>query len=374
MLSLAAAALSSALSLAVSWFAWQRISRFRMISSRYAILMFTGGLVMGVLAVSCEKVVLDFTALSFSFDKGGSLSALMVTFLFAAPLEEAAKLIVVWPLYSRREVTSPRTGLLYGCLVGAGFAVSEAWMLIGWAPDWIWSLRVFCAAPAHWFFAGAWGYALGRRGRGAGRFVPYVWLACTLLHGFYDHVAFGRGPALLTALVPMLAFMVIVAWLVLRDVAKDSGSRASSSLLETPSLRAVQRAMRRSDRPLMLHWIAMGTLVTLGVILAALAGAVYFGHRVGIDFALADESNVRSGAPLVLLGSAVLLAFPIAGYLIARASSARSVLEPAMASGIAIVCVVAMLSWTAPVGVVFALAVAPMAFGLACAGAWFGIR
>ena len=98
------------------------------------------------------------------------------------------------------------------------------------------------------------------------------------------------------------------------------------------------------------------------------------GHRMGVDFSLADESDVRSTGPLILLGAAVLLAFPIAGFLVAKASAAHSVLEPALAAGLALTALVAMLFVTAPVGVLFALAVAPLAFGLACGGAWIGLE
>ena len=117
-----------------------------------------------------------------------------------------------------------------------------------------------------------------------------------------------------------------------------------------------------------------GALVTIGVMLASLSGAVYLGHRVGLDFAMADEADVRSSGPIVLLASAVLVAFPISGYLVARASAATSVLEPAMGAGLAIVAVIAALSITAPISVVFALAVAPIAFALACGGAWIGME
>jgi hypothetical protein len=123
----------------------------------------------------------------------------------------------------------------------------------------------------------------------------------------------------------------------------------------------------------MLHWIAIGALVTLGVVIVALGGAVYAGHAIGVDFALADEADVRSSGPLVLLGSATLAGFPVAGYLVARASAAHSVLEPAMGAALAILAAVGLLSLAAPVAAVFALAAAPLAFALACGGAWFGL-
>jgi hypothetical protein len=122
----------------------------------------------------------------------------------------------------------------------------------------------------------------------------------------------------------------------------------------------------------MLHWIGVGALVNVGVVLAFLALAVYAGHRLGVDFAGADEADMRANGPIVLLGAAVLAAFPVAGYLVARASGATSVLEPALATGLAIFAVVALLSAMAPIAILFALALAPIAFGLACGGAWFG--
>jgi hypothetical protein len=145
------------------------------------------------------------------------------------------------------------------------------------------------------------------------------------------------------------------------------------TLAEPPSLHAVREALRRPNRPLLLHWIAVGTFVTVGAILVLFAAAVYFGHRMNVDFATTDEGDLRSSGPLVLLGVAVLLAFPLAGFLVARASSTTSILEPAIGAGLAIALIILLISVTAPAGVLFALALAPAAFILACAGAWFGV-
>jgi hypothetical protein len=137
----------------------------------------------------------------------------------------------------------------------------------------------------------------------------------------------------------------------------------------------MREALRRTERPVMLTWIAFGALVTTGVMTANLAGAVALGHKLGVDFAAVDRPEVQTAAmaPLVLIGAAALAAFPIAGYLVARASSARSVLEPAISAALAILGALVLLGLAAPVAVVFALAFAPIAFGLACAGAWMGM-
>ena len=77
--------------------------------------------------------------------------------------------------------------------------------------------------------------------------------------------------------------------------------------------------------------------------------------------------------PLFLLASAVGSAFPVAGYLVARASGTRSVLEPALGAALTVLGCVLFLSVTTPIAAIFALALAPIAFVLASIGAWFGI-
>jgi hypothetical protein len=339
--------------------------------------MIGGGFVAGIAASYMERLVLGWTDLSFEAARSGALGAIAATFLLAAPLEEGLKVLVVWPLYGMRAMTTPRLGLTYAACAGAGFASGEIIAnVLGEAPSWILALRVLVGMPAHPFFAALWGYALGTRNATRGRWFVGAWFGAMLLHALYDHIVFGRGPGLLVLAAPMFLCMLLVGWIVLRDLAPARATRTSlllSSMPEPPSLRAMRRALRRTDRPLMLHWIGIGALVTLGVVFVALAGAVYAGHKIGVDFALADEADVRSSGPLVLLGSATLTGFPVAGYLVARASSAHSVLEPAMGAALAIVAAVALLSLAAPVAAVFALAVAPLAFALACGGAWFGL-
>ncbi len=339
-----------------------------------------GGVAAGTLSTYIEHVVLRWTGLSFRASVAGPGGALLATFLLAAPLEEALKVLVVWPLESSRRISGPRLGLAFAATAAAGFAAAEAVITILSGPlDWLVATRVALGVPAHLFFAGFWGYWLGSGRRTRGRWFSLAWLFAMLLHGLYDHIVFGRGPGFMVAAAPMLIAMALFAWAALREVAPRDAPPTSgrptllSALPEPPSLRAMRRALRRTDRPLMLQWIGIGTLVTIGVMIACIASAVFVGHRVGIDFAMADEADVRSSGPLVLIGAAILSAFPIAGYLVAKASAATSVLEPALGAGLAIVAVLVLLSATAPIAVVFALAVAPVAFALACGGAWFGL-
>jgi hypothetical protein len=132
-------------------------------------------------------------------------------------------------------------------------------------------------------------------------------------------------------------------------------------------------ALKRAERPVMFRWIMLGALVTMGVIIACVVGSVYAGWRWGIDFGAVDEGEVTGMAPLVFIGLGVLFAFPVSGFLIARASAAESVLEPALSAAVAIAGTLVMLGLAEPVALVFAVAFAPIAFGLACVGAWVGI-
>jgi RsiW-degrading membrane proteinase PrsW (M82 family) len=371
-----AAALLVLLPLGLAFLVWRRVSVLGRVSRRLTIVMAVGGALSALFAAYVEHVLLSFTGLTFDVATSGASGALLATFLLAAPLEEALKVGVVWPLYRTRRIDTPRLGVCYAAAAGAGFcAVKGLLAVIAGAASGITVLRCVVSVPAQLFFAGLWGYALGTRQRSrGGHWFSLAWLAATLLHGLYDHIVWGRGPGLLVTVIPLFVFMGVGTWIALRDVAPDSLSRQHHLIPDPPSLHSMREALRPVDHRLMVRWIAIGAFVTLGLIIALLGATVVIGHRLGVDFSLADESDVRSSGPLILLGAAVLLAFPIAGYLVARASAAHSVLEPALAAGLALAALVAMLFMTAPIGVLFALAVAPLAFGLACGGAWIGLE
>jgi hypothetical protein len=275
----------------------------------------------------------------------------------------------VWSLYRRRRIGSARLGLTYAVVAAAGFAAVKTALMPLPPGDEIGLVRSLLAAPAQLFFAGLWGYALGAT-RLHDAWFRVAWLVAMLLHGLYGHIVWGRGPGLLVTAIPMLLFMAIGTVLALRGEERV----VRLSRIDPRTIEAVRARFADPDRPVMLRWIIAGALVTLGLIVALVAGAVVLGNRFNIDFALADEADVRSSGPLVLLGVAVLAAFPISGYLVARASSAHGLLEPAAAAAVTLGLLVFMLWLAAPIGVLFALAVAPIALGLACGGAWIGLE
>ncbi len=363
------------LSVLPAYLLFRRVSVLGRASRRLAATALGFGAAVALLTVAIERAVLAFTELSFDVRASGVGSALLASFLLAAPLEEAMKTLVVWPLYRMRRIDGPRLGLCYAVAAAAGFSASLGVSRLFSAPwDGVLGLRVLCAVPAQLFFAGVWGYALGARRGQSGSWFAASWLGSVALHGLYIHIVWGRGPGFLIAVVPLLVFMALGAASVLREVNPDRQTLAKLHLPEPPRLSLVTEALNPRDQPLMLRWVLLGAFVNVGLMFALLVAAVAVGHRLGVDFSAADESDMTSAGPLALLGAALLAAFPIAGYLVARASSAVGVLEPALAAALALASIVAILALVAPLGVLFALAVAPLAFGLACGGAWIGLE
>jgi len=315
----------------------------------------------------------------------GALASMLATLLVFAPLEEAAKAGAAWPFRSRY-LHEGRQGALLGAAVAVGFACVEVALYFtrekSSIPGALAMSRAGLAVVARALTGAAWGYALATlpHKRYPDKRFWLTWCAVTVLRGLHDHLVFGKGLAALLASMPLLAGMVMVAYVAARQIAPvpplgSASGRLSflPSLPPPPSFRAMRDALRRAERPVMLHWIVLGTLVTMGVVISCVVGAVVAGRRAGVDFGAVDEGQVTGAVPLALVGAAVLWAFLVSGYLVARASGAVSVLEPAFAAALAIVAALVLLGLAAPVAVVFALAFAPIAFGLACAGAWVGI-
>lgn len=295
---------------------------------------------------------------------GGALLAML---LFAAPLEEGAKVLAIWPLHTRDKLVTRADSVFSALCAAGGFAFWEGTFhalelqqrfLLG---------RVLLESVGHLFFAGVWAFVLGdslKRRR-----LRVTWLAATLFHGLFDHLVLVRGEGTLAVLVPVVGSMIAVAVWAIQSVA--ALPRALQWFI--PAQAHLQGAFARPPEGVKVRWIGMGALVTTGVVLVALVAAVVIGHRIGIDFAAADEGDVRANGPLVLLGASVTSGFPFAGYLVARASGTRTLIEPAFGAAVSLFGVVLALALAAPVTLVFSLPVVPVAIALTCVGAWFGL-
>ncbi|WP_394822291.1 PrsW family intramembrane metalloprotease [Pendulispora albinea] len=358
-------------------------------------LVFVLGGVFGGLSFLIENRAAAWTGLDIRASVSGQAGSLLFLFAVVAPVREAAKVSAAWVAFRTRHFDEPYDGLVYASAAAVGFAAVENAILLRAHPDGgIWLARAAFAFPAHLFFACAWGYALGRSRqlKTPGTMFPVTWFGAMVAHGLYIHFVYGRGPGALIAAAPLLVVMAVVAWIAARDlrnrttdddapvsslpISSDHRPRISfvplDALSHPPSLRAVREALRRSEQPVKLRWIAFGALVTLGAMLVGLAAAIAFGNWAHVDFSLVDEHRVSTTAPVALMGAGLLSAFPVSGYLVARASNAPTLLEPALATALALLATLLLLGLAAPVALVFALAFSPVAWGLACAGAWVG--
>ena len=343
-----------------------------------------GGIGKGITQYA-ELRATTWTGLDVQTSVAGNTGALLFLFAFVAPIREASKVAAMWPAFRSKHFDEPVDGLVYAAASALGFAcIENAIMLREHPVGWIWLARTAVALPAHVFFACMWGYALGRVKtiKRPGPLFPITWLFATGVHGLYVHLVYGRGPGALVGTLPLLLAMALVTFFMARDL-KARGDRSSrtSVLLERvsalyvsgpPSLRTVRDVLRREGQPITFRWVLFGAMVTVGAMTAGLVASVAFGHWAHVDFSVVDEHDVTTTAPVALLGSGILAAFPLSGYLIAKASSLPTLVEPALGCGLAILTMLVLLGLAAPVALVFALAFSPIAWGLACAGAWVG--
>jgi RsiW-degrading membrane proteinase PrsW (M82 family) len=321
------------------------------------------------------------TGLDVRVSAAGETGALVFLFLVVAPIQEAAKVAAAWPAFLSKHLDEAYDGVVYSAVSALGFAAVENALVLRDHPSGaIWIARAVLALPAHVFFACLWGYALARAKQSKRRLpiFPVAFVATIGAHGLYAHFVYGRGPGALLAVTPLLAAMGFVAWMLARDLrVRDRSSPIPSTsrgrlsrLSQPPSLSAVRSALRRADEPVKVRWILLGALVTLGAMIVGLAGGVVAAHVLRIDLSTVNEHELSTAAPAVLLGMGLLGSFPTSGWLVARAANVRTLLEPALASVLALVVTLVALGFAAPFAVIFGLALSPIAWVLSCAGAW----
>jgi RsiW-degrading membrane proteinase PrsW (M82 family) len=323
------------------------------------------------------------TGLDVRVSAAGQSGALVFLFLVVAPVQEAAKVAAAWPAFLSKHFDEPYDGVVYAAAASLGFAaVENAFVLRAHPTGAVWIARTLLALPAHLFFACFWGYALGRAKRLKRRLpvFPAAFVTAIAAHGLYAHFVYGRGPGALLAVLPLLMVMGVVTWLLARDLhlrgnhpSRSPGSTRLSRLsaaAEPPSLHEVRLALSGANEPVKVRWIVFGALVTVGSMMVGVAAGVIASHLLHVDLSSVDEGNMTSAAPALLLVVGLLASFPTSGWLVARAAGVHTILEPALATVLALVLVVVALGLAAPFTVVFALAVSPIAWVLSCFGAW----
>jgi RsiW-degrading membrane proteinase PrsW (M82 family) len=373
------AALMAALALQVARRSGHREPRARMLAT------FVLGALAGAVALYLTERAARLTGLDVRVSAAGQTGALVFLFLVVVPLQEAGEVASVWPSMMLKRFDQPFDGVVYAACSALGFAVIENAVVLYTHPEGsIWVARALLALPARVFCACLWGYALGRAKRSSQRFpmFPGAFVAAVLAHGLYAHFVYGRGPGALLAVTPLLAAMGFLSWLLARDLAIRSSAPQSlppssrrgrlSRLSQPPSLATVRAALRAHDEPIRLGWILFGSLVTFGAMVVGVAAGVFVAHALHIDLARVDEHDAGASAPVLLLGVGLLASFPTSGWLVARAAGVHTLLEPALATVLALLLTVVTLGFAAPFTVVFALALSPIAWLLSCVGAWLG--
>jgi hypothetical protein len=366
------------------WLTW-RSAYMRLLMGSWLGAMGAGA-ALKLLVATFEGVVQRWAEIDPVTGSGGQLTLLLYAFLVVAPLEMALVVGAVAPLWRLRRLRMRaglsryreiQEGVAFAAAAAIGFAsVGNVLYALSYGTGWLSVTRIALATPTFLGLCTLWGYVLGRNAdRGmAGRRFRSAWLGATLFYGVADQLVFRHGLVALLAVLPMLLAIALAAFVLWRDLGRDK--RQSSGRLSilysapAPSLAAIRDAFREHDRPITLRWISFGALVTTGMITAGIVAAVAIGRWAGLDFSAVDQPGATTEviAPLVVLGAGVLAAFPSSGYLLARASGTRSVLEPAMAASLAMVLVMVFMGMLAPVSVVFAIAFAPIAFALSCIG------
>lgn len=318
-------------------------------------------------------------------DVGTNLAAALVyAFLVAAPIEEGLKVGAAGPVWRwRLGRHRPIDGITYASASALGFVTAHNVTLLYQNPfTWLDPLRAFLMALAAPCIASTWGLSLGRAHKApmGGWWFRGAWIFAAFGSATTHHVLFARGTS---GMFAMIAVYIVAGAITVfgardllhREMAKPVAPRKPRISIPAPSIRSLREALRKSERPISLLWILGGALVMVGVTISSIVGAVLLGAKMGVDFGAVARENSQSTStvPILFLGIAALVAFPFAGWITARASLAQSVLGPAISAFLAIGGGVVLLGLAAPVAVVIGIACAPVAFALACAGAWFGL-
>lgn len=386
------------LGLVLTWTSWKIIAKPNGLPRKTAVWLIVAPVLLMPLVSLSEGAMLDIFGWSTSVSAAGTGKAMLAATGIAI-VEQTALVIIVWPINRAHRLYVRRAALSAGLLVGLGFAMADGAWLIATSGSLGMVARVLVRSTHTIGAAMIWTAAASYDQNHRKHWFPLAWLVGVVVQGFGNHVALGMAPGFCIVALPTLLVMVIAAVSELRDskrAQKDFATHESSegrleqghlglqaglrrlsrvSLLpEPPTIQQIRVAWKHQHRPALLHWIVAGTVICIGSLLVSMALAVGVAHWLGMDLSRVDDGDASATGPMALMGTFVLVSFPVAGYLVALASAADSVFEPGMGALVSIVLVIALLSMTAPVGVVLALAIAPLAFGLACMGAWFGIE
>ncbi len=376
---IARACISGLLSLGLLILLYRWLVSANGVRGKTAILLSLAGAAVALPILLLTSYVLDSLGWTTLVKTSGVATAIAATIAIIVPLEQAALVVVVWPWYRSHRLERLGTAISAGALAAAGFGLVEsvavtatatsAWVLTRLSVNFI--TRVF--STAIWSSCLAMSHARYRH------FFPLAWLLAVVLDGFLRHLQEGRGSGWQVVALPLLLAMLLGSWHVREKLLGERESVVFERhtrlgiLVDPHGIGTMRAAWHHAHRPALLHWIVGGAFVSFGANIFGVGAGIAVARLLRIDLSRVNETDVGAMAPLALLGGAVLLSYPLAGYLTAKASEADSVFEPGVAALVSIIALTVLLSITAPVTIVLGLALAPVAFGLACLGAWLGL-
>lgn len=172
---------------AIVWYIYHK-DRYEHEPLRYLILSF----VLGLICASIVPFMNDRLSPLFSFTQGTAWELLITAFFLIAFLEELIKFICLrFFMYYRRVFNEPMDGIVYGVMIGMGFATLENLYFViegGWQ---VAIVRMFTAVPAHAVFGVVMGYYVGKAKYNKEASFTYslkAFFVPVFLHGLYNYL------------------------------------------------------------------------------------------------------------------------------------------------------------------------------------------
>ncbi|MGZ3422574.1 MAG: hypothetical protein ACXWUG_17690 [Polyangiales bacterium] len=340
-----------------------------------------GGAVAAVVVRAVQALVLDLIVGRRIASTGEGILQSIFSFGIVGPFTVLMLAAIVWPALgatggSQDDVDPP----LAAAAAASGFVIGRlATQVLLEHIAFRSGVRSAILAVDDVALAATWGYGLalsGFDGRLGGTPFGRYALVAMALRGAIELSLRSQGPLsipfALSAGVVLSLFAMVGILRLARHAAAPPTSLAS---LGQETIREIARnELRRGGvRPL---WILLGAVADIGGIILGFAGAVWIGHRAGIDFGEIDRNGPGAEYAALLLAIGVIMPFPISAGVVGMASGGRRagqrahVLEAGIAAILALGALLFVLGVVAPVAVALGVACAPVAFALAGLGAW----
>lgn len=272
--------------------------------------------VLKILILGCLSVFpvafLEVSLLSLPlFNTGGLIGSGLQSFLVIAPLEEAAKLLVVLLFVWRsRHFNEPNDGIVYTGTASIGFALAENLFYVFEHGLGVGVARALTSIPGHTFTGVLMGYYIGkakfsRSSENSFVFILKGFLLAWLLHGTYDTFVLS-GTAAAFLVIPLVALNFILGIKYLKK-----GRALSAVQWNKPLPERIETAVSSSKR---------GCGIVLGRTLLVISGLFWLLVLTGILFGGTGNNYDTTS---VIAGSLMITVLPVTTGIILETSLGR---------------------------------------------------